>query len=90
MIKIVKTITTTEYIKKEEMKSWLTDLMEAVGYDEHGVDNMEAVEYYLTEDNEPIGRVYENKTSKVEFENKEEIEKMLEDVKAYWKKEWGD
>ena len=45
MIKIVKTITTTEYIKEEEMKSWLTDLMEAVGYDEDGVDNMEAVEY---------------------------------------------
>ena len=77
MIKIVKTITTTEYIKEEEMKSWLTDLMEAV-------------EYYLTEDGEPIGKIYENKTSKVEFENKEEIEKMLEDVKAYWKKEWGD
>lgn len=89
MIKIVKTVITTEYVNEEEMKTWLKDLMEIVGYDEDGLDSMEAFEYYLAEDFDLIDQVHKDETSKVEFDNKEEIKKMLEEVKAYWEKQWS-
>jgi uncharacterized lipoprotein YehR (DUF1307 family) len=89
MIKIVKTTTTTEYVDEDELKTWLKDLMEIVGYDKDGLDSIEAFEYYLTEDFDLIEQIHKDETSKVEFDNKEEIKKMLEEVKAYWQKKWG-
>lgn len=81
MIKITRTQVITEEISERKFKQWLREVGESVGFQEDGLNDLDAVKFYLEEESQGLDysqKCYSTSDIKIEGLDEKKLNKWLE------------